>query len=110
MTSRKRLGVVMDPIGAISYAKDSTLAMLLAAQARGFKLAYLEQGDLKKAIESLARVRELAPDRKDLRLHYAMGLLRAGRTDEGKAELRQLSSAPEDFPGKASIPALLAKL
>ncbi len=26
----------MDPIAAIHYAKDSTLAMLLAAQARGF--------------------------------------------------------------------------
>ena len=46
MTTAKRLGVVMDPIGAINYAKDSTLAMLLAAQARGFALAYLEQPDL----------------------------------------------------------------
>jgi glutathione synthase len=46
MTATKRLGVVMDPIGAIGYAKDSTLAMLLAAQARGFELAYLEQRDL----------------------------------------------------------------
>jgi len=46
MTQGKRLGVVMDPIGAISYAKDSTLAMLLAAQERGFALAYLEQRDL----------------------------------------------------------------
>src|SRR6478752_1460829 len=46
MTTAKRLGVVMDPIGAINYAKDSTLAMLLAAQARGFALAYLEQRDL----------------------------------------------------------------
>ena len=46
MSTPKRLGVVMDPIGAISYAKDSTLAMLLAAQARGFELAYLEQRDL----------------------------------------------------------------
>src|SRR5439155_518724 len=46
MTALRRLGVVMDPIGAISYAKDSTLAMLLAAQARGFALAYLEQRDL----------------------------------------------------------------
>jgi glutathione synthase len=43
---RYRLGVVMDPIAGIHYAKDSTLAMLLAAQARGFELAYLEQGDL----------------------------------------------------------------
>ena len=46
MTALRRLGVVMDPIGAISYAKDSTLAMLLAAQARGFALVYLEQRDL----------------------------------------------------------------
>jgi glutathione synthase len=46
MSTPTRLGVVMDPIGAITYAKDSTLAMLLAAQARGFELAYLEQGDL----------------------------------------------------------------
>jgi glutathione synthase len=40
------LGVVMDPIGAISYKKDSTLAMLLAAQARGWKLAYMEMHHL----------------------------------------------------------------
>src|SRR5690242_19312025 len=46
MTSPKRLGVVMDPIGAINYAKDSTLAMLLAAQKRGLALSYLELQDL----------------------------------------------------------------
>jgi glutathione synthase len=46
MSALRRLGVVMDPIGAINYAKDSTLAMLLAAQARGIALAYLEQRDL----------------------------------------------------------------
>jgi glutathione synthase len=46
MSTARRLGVVMDPIAAITYAKDSTLAMLLAAQARGFSLAYLEQRDL----------------------------------------------------------------
>jgi glutathione synthase len=41
-----RLGVVMDPIGAIHYKKDSTLAMLLAAQKRGWELWYMEQSDL----------------------------------------------------------------
>src|SRR5579864_7233982 len=46
MSEHFRLGVVMDPIEAIKYVKDSTLAMLLAAQARGFELAYFEQGDL----------------------------------------------------------------
>ena len=46
MTDRIRMGVVMDPIEEIKYPKDSTLAMLLAAQARGFDLSYLEQSDL----------------------------------------------------------------
>ncbi len=41
-----RLGVVMDPIQSIHYKKDSTLAMLWEAQARGFELYYLEQKDL----------------------------------------------------------------
>lgn len=41
-----KLGVVMDPIGSIKPAKDTTLAMLLAAQARGWTLHYLEQPDL----------------------------------------------------------------
>ena len=42
----RALGVVMDPIAAIDFKKDTTLALLLAAQARGFDLWYLEQGDL----------------------------------------------------------------
>ena len=41
-----RIGVVMDPIHAINYKKDSTLAMLWEAQARGWKLEYFEQADL----------------------------------------------------------------
>ena len=40
------LGIVMDPIGAITVKKDSSLAMLLAAQARGWNLHYMELGDL----------------------------------------------------------------
>jgi len=36
----------MDPIEAIKPAKDSTLAILLAAQARGWDLYYAEQKDL----------------------------------------------------------------
>jgi len=46
MTQRIRLAVVMDPIGDIKYAKDTTLAMLLTAQQRGFELLYLTQPDL----------------------------------------------------------------
>jgi glutathione synthase len=46
MPSRVRLVVVMDPIGAIKPAKDSTLAILVAAQARGWELFYAELQDL----------------------------------------------------------------
>ena len=47
MSTGVRLAVVMDPIADIKFAKDTTLAMLLAAQARGWSLHYLEQGDLR---------------------------------------------------------------
>lgn len=41
-----KLGVVMDPIADINYKKDTTLAMLWAAQARDWQLYYMEQKDL----------------------------------------------------------------
>ncbi len=40
------VAVLMDPIGAIKVAKDTSLAMLLEAGRRGHALHYLEQGDL----------------------------------------------------------------
>lgn len=40
------LGIVMDPISAISFKKDTSLALLQAAQARGFSLHYMEIDDL----------------------------------------------------------------
>ncbi|MGB1403081.1 MAG: glutathione synthase [Porticoccaceae bacterium] len=42
----KSFGVVMDPIGSINYKKDTTLALLLAAQRRGYRLFYMEQQHL----------------------------------------------------------------
>jgi len=40
------LGVVMDPIQSIAIQKDSTFAMLLEAQKRGWNIWYIEQSDL----------------------------------------------------------------
>ena len=40
------LGIVMDPIASIKVAKDTSLALLLAAQKRGWHLRYMEQSDL----------------------------------------------------------------
>ena len=42
----RRIGVVMDPIHQINIKKDTSFALLLAAQARGWSLYYLEQSDL----------------------------------------------------------------
>ncbi len=41
-----KVGVVMDPIESITYYKDTTLALLLAAQERGWQLHYMLPGDL----------------------------------------------------------------
>ena len=41
-----KLGIVMDPIDRINYKKDSSLAMLWAAQKRGWQLFYIEPGRL----------------------------------------------------------------
>lgn len=40
------LGVVMDPINSIKVYKDSTFAMMLAAQQRGGTIYYIEQKDI----------------------------------------------------------------
>lgn len=41
-----KLGIVMDPIAAINVKKDSSFAMLLEAQRRGYQLHYMEMADL----------------------------------------------------------------
>lgn len=42
----KPLGVIMDPIGRINPKKDTTLALLLAAQQRDWPIFYMEANDL----------------------------------------------------------------
>lgn len=41
-----KIGIVMDPIEDITFKKDSSLAMLWAAQQKGWELWYMEQQDL----------------------------------------------------------------
>jgi len=41
-----RVAFVMDPLSSLSLKKDSTLAMIAAAQRRGWEVLYVEQGDL----------------------------------------------------------------
>lgn len=41
-----KLGVIMDPIGEINIDKDTTFALLLEAQVRGWPVYYMEMNDL----------------------------------------------------------------
>jgi glutathione synthase len=73
MGSQVRLAVVMDPIEHLKFAKDTTLAMLLAAQARGWALSYLTPGDLRLrdgVAEGSVRALSVMPDPQ---LWYALG-------------------------------------
>lgn len=55
-----RIGIVMDPIISINPKKDSTLAFMLEAQARGWEIEYMELTDLfLQNGQSEARIRHL---------------------------------------------------
>lgn len=41
-----KLGIVMDPIADINIKKDTSFAMLIEAQRRGYEIHYIEMGDL----------------------------------------------------------------
>ncbi|WP_417542403.1 glutathione synthase [Methylophaga thalassica] len=43
---QRTIGIVMDPIDRINTKKDSSLAMMLAAQQRDWQILYMEQQDL----------------------------------------------------------------
>ncbi|RTR40266.1 glutathione synthase [Shewanella canadensis] len=56
-----KLGIVMDPISDINIKKDSSFAMLLAAQSRGYQLFYMEMQDLAMVNgKAMANMRELS--------------------------------------------------
>jgi glutathione synthase len=41
-----KIGIVMDPISSINIKKDSSFAMLMEAQQRGYEIHYMEMNDL----------------------------------------------------------------
>jgi len=69
----KTLGVVMDPIGDIHIGKDTTFAMLLEAQRRGYTLYYMEPGHLYGRDEVPWARRYPIEVRRDPGNHYELG-------------------------------------
>ena len=61
-----KLGIIMDPTDHINIKKDSSFAMLLAAQARGYQLFYMEMNDLAMVNgEAMANMRSLSVTKND---------------------------------------------
>lgn len=54
-----KVGIVMDPIEGIAFKKDTSLALLDAAQRKGWELFYMEMGDL--ALNQGKAVGRMAP-------------------------------------------------
>lgn len=50
------IGIVMDPVTTLHRRKDSTLAMILAARRRGWRVRYILQGDLHLAEQQVRAV------------------------------------------------------
>lgn len=78
----RRIGFVMDPLAAITPKKDSTLAMMLAAQARGWELREIHLDDL--ALEAgrvRARMRIVEVFDDERHWHATREVLEAPMTD-----------------------------
>jgi glutathione synthase len=60
MTMSISIGIVMDPIDTITTYKDSSFAMMLEAQSRGWDIWYMELGDLYlQEHQSYGRMRQI---------------------------------------------------
>lgn len=69
-----KLGMVMDPISQINIKKDTSFAMLLEAQARGWELHYIELDDLFLSNgQAYARTRSLEVQRDANQWHRVTG-------------------------------------
>lgn len=86
---------------ALKIAPDSPLVLDTVG------VLLVAKGDAKQGVEYLSRAVAKAPDRPDIRLNYAKALLKAGRTEDARRELKLLQDIKQDFPGKAEIAGLL---
>lgn len=69
-----KFGMVMDPIAQINIKKDTSFAMLLEAQSRGWELHYIELGDLFLSNGlTYARTRRIEVERNEQQWHRFIG-------------------------------------
>lgn len=87
---------VMDPIGPIDIAKDTTFVLMLAAQERGHHVLYCELGDLSvDAGHAVARVHPIEV-RRDPSRHFTLGEPRTVVLDDATQVVWQRKDPPVD--------------
>ena len=87
---------VMDPIGSIDIAKDTTFVLMLEAQRRGHRVLYCELGDL--SVEEgrpVARLRPLSL-RREVGRHFDLGDCRTALLDDDVDVVFQRKDPPVD--------------
>jgi len=96
---------------AVTYAERAAkLAPQSASVLDTLGTLLIKQGDAPRGLEYLAKARDLAPARFDLRLSYARALAVAGQKDAARKELRAIVEAKEDAAEKRTAAEMLQKM
>jgi tetratricopeptide (TPR) repeat protein len=84
---------------AIVFAAQNTASDDRLARHRNLGKAFYENPTTQnEAVEQFEQALKLAPDSPRERLNYALALLRAGKTDQGVAELEKVQAADASLP------------
>ncbi len=108
------LAFVMDPIGSLPIATDTTFVLMLEAQRRGHRLFYLAPGDLgAERGNATAQVHPVVALRREAGRHVELGPARASGMRAGasrsprasrKASTRSLRSQPSSVSVRPKWP------
>lgn len=104
------LGQMRDP-KAITYAEQANkLAPNQPAIMDTLGVLLVEQGDIERGLDFLAKAVALVPQAPEIRFNYAKALLKAGRKPAAKQELETLAKLGNKLPAHAEVAALLKEL
>ena len=70
----------------------------------GYLLAYRGRADRRqalRAVEILDKATQLAPDNLEIRYHYALALVNAGKAEQAQQNLDRVLAAGKPFPEEA---------
>lgn len=96
---------------AVDYAEKAyKLAPEQAAIADTLGGLLVDKGDTARGIELLQKAVSLAPQNPPIRLNYAKALAKAGKKDEAKKELEELSKLGDKFADQNEVSKLLQSL